>query len=204
MNDTLAATRRSLHGIIELLIAGPQYRLYETIRLTVTPQGIAGAKMPIAIEATELVTPQGRYPLTGSYRALAAVAGVEPGGPDGLYADTSGVSADEELQVDPAAMSLVLGWIKLGDSALRAFAPTQDPVLWPEHFDLGIVVDDVNYGISPGDDAHPDPYAYVGPHTPRTGPFWNASFGAQRAVGELPTAESIVEFFEQGRHEAAV
>jgi len=51
-------------------------------------------------------------------------------------------------------------------------------VLWPEHFDLGIAVDEVNYGISPGDDGHATPYAYVGPWTQRTGPFWNAPFGA--------------------------
>ena len=43
----------------------------------------------------------------------------------------------------------------------------QTPVLWPEHFDVGITLDKVNYGVSPGDDDIPEPYAYVGPWTPR-------------------------------------
>ena len=32
-------------------------------------------------------------------------------------------------------------------------------------------------GVSAGDDYYPRPYAY-GPWTQRTGPFWNAPFGA--------------------------
>jgi len=51
-------------------------------------------------------------------------------------------------------------------------------VLWPEHFDVAAAEDEVNYGVSAGDDYYPTPYAYVGPWTQRTGPFWNAPFGA--------------------------
>ena len=36
-------------------------------------------------------------------------------------------------------------------------------VLWPEHFDVGIDANEVNYGVSPGDASCPEPYAYVGP-----------------------------------------
>jgi hypothetical protein len=50
-------------------------------------------------------------------------------------------------------------------------------VLWPEHFDIGISVDEVNYGVSPGDVHIPEPYAYVGPWHPRVGTFWNTGFG---------------------------
>jgi glucose 1-dehydrogenase len=35
-------------------------------------------------------------------------------------------------------------------------------VLWPEHLDLAVTVDAVNYGVSPGDDAVPAPYLYGG------------------------------------------
>ena len=51
-------------------------------------------------------------------------------------------------------------------------------MLWPEHFDVAVTEDEVNYGVSPGDDFHPLPYAYVGPWTSRIGVFWNAPFGA--------------------------
>jgi hypothetical protein len=80
--------------------------------------------------------------------------------------------------------------------------PDVIPVLWPEHFDLSSTVNEVNYGVSPGDDAHPGPYAYVGPWTPRTGAFWNASFGALRARDEVTTAAGLLAFFEEGRAQA--
>ena len=35
--QVLVATRRSLHGVAELVIAGPQHRATGTIRLRVTP-----------------------------------------------------------------------------------------------------------------------------------------------------------------------
>ena len=53
--------------------------------------------------------------------------------------------------------------------------------------------------MSPGDAGHPLPYAYVGPWTPRQGPFWNASFGAVRAAAELPDADAVAAFFAEGR-----
>ena len=92
-----------------------------------------------------------------------------------------------------------------GGHALKHVLPKQHPVLWPEHFDVAVTADEVNYGVSAGDDHHPTPYAYVGPWTPRTGPFWNAPFGALFSlnlghdVDEL--AGSIVDFFERGRRE---
>jgi hypothetical protein len=85
-----------------------------------------------------------------------------------------------------------------GDAALRTFAPSEEPVLWPEHFDIGITVDDVNYGVSPGDGYLGEPYMYVGPWTAKTGEFWNAPFGAARLLGPSPDPATIVAFFEQG------
>ncbi|MDN5933561.1 MAG: hypothetical protein L0I24_21260, partial [Pseudonocardia sp.] len=167
-------TRRSLHGVGELLIAGPQHRAHGTIRLRVTPGGFGGVAVPVRVEGVELVWDGGRAPLTGTYRALAAKTGITaPGAPDS-YTDTSGVDLDEEIAVDAAAAAGIADWFARGDAGLRAFVPDQEPVLWPEHFDLAITLDEVNYGISPGDGGHPAPYAYVGPWTPRTGEFWNA------------------------------
>ncbi|ETK32290.1 hypothetical protein [Microbispora sp. ATCC PTA-5024] len=94
------------------------------------------------------------------------------------------------------------GWPRASRSARRRCSrspPGLTPVLWPEHFDLAVTLDEVNYGISPGDGHLPEPYAYVGPWTPRTGPFWNAPFGASRPLRELGGAEAVRAFFEQGR-----
>ena len=40
-NDELAATRRSLHGVAELVLAGPQYRATGRLRLGMVPGGFA-------------------------------------------------------------------------------------------------------------------------------------------------------------------
>jgi hypothetical protein len=198
-DQVLIATRRALHGVAESVIAGPQYRADGTIRLKVTPDGFAGVTSPLRVQGGELVGPAGRWPLRGTLRELAAAAGVTAGRPEGLYSDTSGVDLDEPLTVDAGAAELLEEWFARGDAGLRAFAPESAPVLWPEHFDLAISLDEVTYGISPGDAGHPAPYAYVGPWTPREGAFWNAPFGALREVHELRDAATVAAFFAEGR-----
>lgn len=199
MDETVAvATRRALHGVAELVIAGPQYRSSGTIRLAVTPGGFGGVAGGLRVEGSDLVGPGGRWPLAGTCRELAAAAGVEPGAP-GLYSGGSGADLDDTIEVDPAAAALLAGWLARGDAALRAFAPDVEPVLWPEHFDVAITLSEVNYGVSPGDAGHGGPYAYVGPWTPRTGEFWNAPFGALRPAADLPDADAVRAFFDRGR-----
>jgi len=191
-------TRRQLHGIAEVLIAGPQYREHGTIRLVVRDGGFGGAVLPVTIDGTVLVWSGGRAPLTGTARQLAATIGVEPGAPVDSYPAGSGLDLDEPLQIDTASAKEIASWFALGDAGLRAFAPEVQPVLWPEHFDLAITVDKVNYGVSPGDAAHPEIYAYVGPPTVPTGDFWNVSFGALREAGDVGTSVGLVEFFTTG------
>jgi hypothetical protein len=194
----VTATRRSLHAVAEHVLAGPQYRAAGTIRLHVTPGGFGQVSGPLRVEGTDLVGDGVRVPLRGTVADLAAAAGVEPGAPD-LYHDHADLGPADELAVAPAAAALLLDWFARGDAAMRAFAPDPDPVLWPEHFDLGVTVDKVNYGVSPGDAGHALPYAYVGPWTPREGPFWNAPFGAARPADRLPDADALAAFFAEGR-----
>jgi len=75
------------------------------------------------------------------------------------------------------------------------------PVLWPEHLDLGVVLDAVNYGCSPGDGARPEPYLYVGPHEgpPSGSAFWNSDFGASVTAHRIRDEADAVAFFVQGR-----
>jgi hypothetical protein len=200
--QVLVTTRRSLHGVAESVIAGPQYRAHGTIRLAVSSGGFAGVVAPLRVQGTDLVGPDGRWPLRGTLRELGAAAGVDPGPPEGLYSGTSGVDLDEPLTVDTTATELILGWFGRGDAGLRAFEPEASPVLWPEHFDLGISVEEVNYGISPGDAGHALPYAYVGPWTPREGEFWNVPFGALRWATDLPDEAAVAAFFTEGRNQA--
>ena len=199
--QALVSTRHALHAVAELVIAGPQQAATGDIRLHVVPGGFAGTASGVRVDGADLVWDGGRTPLGGTCRALAAAAGFTAVAPD-AYEHGSGVDPDEELAFDPEATALLLGWFARGDAALQAFAPGLQRVLWPEHFDVGYALDEVNYGVSPGDDGHPGPYAYVGPWTSRAGPFWNAPFGAARAAAELPEVADVVDFFRQGRAES--
>jgi hypothetical protein len=201
--QVLVATRRALHAVAEQVLAGPQYRSAGTIRLNITPGGFGQVKGPLRVEGDELVGERGRVPLRGTITELAAALAVEPGAPEGLYSDHAELGPADPIDVDPADAAEIADWLARGDQALRALAPDVEPVLWPEHFDLGIQLDEVNYGISPGDAGHPRPYAYVGPWKLRTGPFWNAPFGALRAADELPDTAAVLAFFSEGRAAAS-
>ena len=48
-----------------------------------------------------------------------------------------------------------------------------------------------------------EPYAYVGPWTPRTGEFWNQSFGAAQPMSALGGADAVADFFREGARLAA-
>ena len=103
-DDPLTSTRRALHGVAELLIAGPQYRVHGTIRLRVTPGGFGGVMSDTRVEGADLVNAHRRRPLTGTARQVATALGIDVGGPVGLYADGSGVGDDDPLTVDAAAV----------------------------------------------------------------------------------------------------
>jgi hypothetical protein len=210
---SVIAARRALHAVAEHLLAGPQWRHAHEITLVVSPDGFATRFAPapgvdaLEVAGTEVVSrPAGTVvPLRGSARAMAAALGVTAGAPEGLYGEHAELGPDEELVVDPAAVAVVLGAFAAGATALGELArgTAETPVLWPEHFDVGVSLDRVNYGVSPGDAAHDLPYAYVGPWTPLDGAFWNESFGASRPVAELGDAAGVLAFFEEGRALAA-
>jgi hypothetical protein len=210
----LTPSRRALHAIAELVLAGPQYRQSGTIRLRVVDDGISTIALPdLAIRVGDGIlrlagtripvqAAEGVSLVTTTCAALAAAAGIEPGAPEGLYHDGSGVNPTDELAFNPAAVSFLLEQLRTGDAALRAFAPAETPVLWPEHFDVGIAIDDINYGVSLGDGYLELPYAYVVPCKPLTGEFWNAPFGAARPLAALAGAAGVagvVEFFAEGQ-----
>jgi hypothetical protein len=197
----LATTRRSLHVVAELVLAGPQFRTHDDIRLRVRPGGfgtVAGPDVRVveaAVRRDDVIVP-----IDGATPAgLAKQLGLEARGLDDVYHGGTNASADEVLTASPDHAAYLAACYVAGDAALARFAPDAERVLWPEHFDVGIRVDDVNYGISPGDDAVPEPYAYVGPDEVPGGPFWNAPFGAMLRLGTEPSVDAIVAFFTQGR-----
>ncbi len=214
-----AATRRTLHAIAETILAGPQHRLTGTIRLYAAPGGFRSGPLGapdhfLAVRGTDLVvsdaTGERVIALEGSLGNLAEQAGVAFGAPLGVYPPAANpADPTDRVLVDPDVATSIARAFAMADEACRQFtgrhAPdgAATPVLWPEHFDIGVTVDDVNYGVSAGDDLIPEPYAYVGPHQARRGAFWDQPFGATRLVQDLGDVPDLLAFYEQGRAHAA-
>src|SRR5690606_13713074 len=105
------------------------------------------------------------------------------------------------------AVRELMAWFALGNDALERLRASLDGdvseiQLWPEHFDVALTADRVNYGASPGDDEHDEPYIYVAPWETRTGPFWNEPFGASLSRPHVPDASTALGFFLDGRDHA--
>ena len=203
--ETLAATRRALHGVAELVLAGPQHLVGDTVRLRVVPGGFATTVGDdVRLDRTTVQRAGVRVPVDGATpRRLAESLGLAARRLDDVYSDGTDVDLDETLHVDGAAAAVLVAAWSAGDAALRRLEPDQVPVLWPEHFDVAISADEVNYGVSPGDSGIPTPYAYVGPWTvPPRDDFWDRAFGAARPMSDLSDADAVFAFFEEGRRRA--
>jgi hypothetical protein len=188
--DGFATTVASLHRVAERIVA-PARKPDNEIALEATPGGFGtpvfehgGSRHQVRVEGTELVHAEGagerRAPLSSLAAAAEAVAGLLP-------ADAElGV---EPLEIDPAASRALGDWYGFAAAILAHLIATAAAVdaatsacLWPEHFDIAIELgaegDGVraNYGASPGDGDHPEPYLYVGPWTAEVeGDLWQAT-----------------------------
>jgi hypothetical protein len=208
----LASTRESWHRVAEHVLAAGQFADAGTIRLRPCPggfatvRGVAGRQLAVVGDELVVLDPDGgrRSARLTTIGAAAAFAGVTAG-LRGSYPPATPDDPDVPLAVDPDSARRLAAWYALGDAALRRFAEElgepQEPVLWPEHLDVGITLDEVNYGCSPGDATIPEPYVYVGPHggPPAGDDFWNAPFGAAATDERIRGVDDAVHFFAQGR-----
>ena len=201
---SFASTVNALHRVAEDIVA-PARKPDNEIALEATPGGFGtpefeyrGQRRQVRVEGAELVDGERRAALTSLEDARALVADLVPGGP---------LSA-EPLHVDPEAAARLADWYAFGAEILNQLADgTASPVrLWPEHFDIAIELGEVNYGFSPGDEQHAEPYVYVGPWTaPPAGELWNATGfpGAELTYAELLKAEDprlqALDFFTTRR-----
>ena len=197
----LPRTRRALHAVGELVLAGPQYRASGTIKLRVSPGGFrTWAEPALAVVGTDLVGTGGRSPSPGarraSWRRRSAWSPVRRSTcTRPAPASTTTISSSSTPPLRHTSPTR-----RRGDAALRLLAPDLEPVLWPEHFDVGIRVDDVNYGVSPGDDYLAEPYAYVGVDpVPADDPYWNAPFGTAVPMSSFVDATGLHDFYVEAR-----
>jgi len=197
----LATTRQRLHGIGECLMAGPQRRAGGRFTLRVTPGGFATTGEPaIRLEGTELVVNESsRVTVAGTFDEMAVALGVDFGAPPDAYPDGSGARPADDISLDAASARLIQNWYLLADAALRVLAPRETPILWPEHFDVAILLDSTSYGASPGDAFNAMPYAYVSSSEHGHSDFWNAPFGAIRSHDRIRSLGDLVSFWRAGQ-----
>jgi len=210
----LTTTRDGWHRVAEHVLAAAQYADTGKIGLRPSTAGfetarpLHGGRQLRVAEAELIVTDSAgsrSAPLT-TVGAAARFAGVTAGMPERVYQPATPLDLDDALAIDPGSARVLAEWYQLGDAALRRFADEVGadpglPILWPEHFDLAITIDGVNYGVSPGDVYVARPYLYVGPPAgpPARDTFWNAAFGAIVTIDEIPSADDAVAFFHHGR-----
>jgi hypothetical protein len=216
----LERTRRSLHAVAEHVLGAALHAATGRIGLRAAPGGFATPAFPgahgqrrVGVDGTDLVVSDGdterRSPLT-TIGAAAALVGIRPGAPVDVYTPSTPLEPDRPLDLDLASAHLLAAFFAATDDSLARLATAAaadtggEPAvaqLWPEHLDLALTLDEVNYGGSPGDDEHPLPYLYVGPWTAPTDgdPFWNEPFGASTTVASNLDPATALAFFADGR-----
>jgi hypothetical protein len=203
LGDEYSATREALHRVAEGLVA-PARKPPNEIALRATEGGFGtpvfeygGKPWQVRVEAADLVVREGAEERRDAITSLAAGSELIGTGlfPDGPPSDA------EPLGIDSASARALGAWYALGDAVLGELAAewgADDPNLWPEHFDLAIEAGDeaagqkANYGFSPGDENHDEPYLYVGPWSGEvSGELWNADgfAGAEIGYAELAAAD---------------
>jgi hypothetical protein len=209
---TLVTTRRSLHALAEKVISPLRVQVTgNEIALQVRPEGFGTPDLPgggwVGTAGTQLVRIGGdgdeKAIAITSLRAAARFVGLDDAAASALPDDTLELHAG-------AALILAEAWAT-GEEALQSLvdnAARRDDVspihLWPEHFDIAVEAGTGDargtFGVSPGDDDHPEPYAYVAPWTApaETGPstFWNAHgfTGAERPADD---PDEVYAFFRE-------
>jgi hypothetical protein len=117
--------------------------------------------------------------------------------------DSDGTETRSPVAVDPADAARLAEFFAFAQDVLetlRAEAAEPSEIhLWPEHFDVAFDAGEVNYGASPGDEHHDEPYLYVGPWSaPEPGPLWNAaSFPGAELTWPVDAATALAFFRER-------
>jgi hypothetical protein len=237
---TYVETRRSLHALAEHVLCPARHRANGKIGLRFTRGGFGtpffGADEQVRIEGSTLVhtvftaardVRETRTELT-TIGAAASAIGIEAGAPD-VFEPSAPLDLDRPLALDAAAVAVVGWWYGIAAAVLaqvradpESNASPDAPSLvqlWPEHFDMAVEVGDggagtrANFGASPGDADHPEPYLYVGPWDRarlaagggpgRSDPYWNEPFGASLPYSELSgpagAREAALSFLRAGR-----
>ena len=206
-------TRAALHALAEHVITPCRHAANGKIGLRYTYRGFGtpflGDDRQVRVEDGLLLDGERAHPITTLGDAAAAL-GIAPGAPRTVYSPTTEGDPGEPLAVDTGAARALGDWFGFTTlllEQLRAEASAEDDAsrvqLWPEHFDMAVTLGPVgrraNYGGSPGDDGHPEPYLYVGPFESRSGSFWNEPFGASLGYADILDGADPLAFLRRGK-----
>jgi hypothetical protein len=194
---TFGETRKVLHRLAEEVVA-PERLPDNEIALRFTRGGFGtpffaaeGQDCQVRVEGAELVRQRGsdesREQIEGADADAARALGEFFGFACSVLEEVRAELADEEP------------------------SPVQ---LWPEHFDIALEIgrdskgERANYGASPGDPDHAEPYLYVGPWSAEPeGSLWNATgftgaeLGYSELLGEPDQRRAAIDFLLE-RHRA--
>jgi hypothetical protein len=219
--EAMQQTLDAWHTLAERVVATARHRANGKIGLRWTLGGFGtpffGDDEQLRVTGHVLVRLRGRHLDVHQIETLggaAAFAGVEPAIPGGLFASSTDGDPSRPLVVDRDAAHVLAEWYGFATSVLaqlRVDETASSPSLiqlWPEHFDLAADLGSprANYGASPGDNGHPEPYLYVGPWErdglDRSDRFWNEDFGASLPYAALAGAadqrKAALDFFHAG------
>ena len=187
--DSFAATREALHRVAEQIVA-PARKPHNEIALRQTPGGFGtppfdfeGKRTQVRVEGSALVLDGERRgePGRADYARRRGRAARPPTAPR-RTARRRRAADDRPDRRRPARGLLRLRRRCPGAVPGGAFpdVDASEINLWPEHFDIAFEAGSsaagqrANYGASPGDQDHPEPYVYVGPWTAQVdSPLWN-------------------------------
>lgn len=222
----LVATRDDLHRLAYGVIALTRHGVNGKFGLRYTAGGLGtpffGDDQQVRVEGTDLVVVRDgavtATPIT-TLAAAGAVVGVEPSFEPAAEHDSPQLGdIDRVLDLDSASMDFLGDWFGFGTALLEELrvTPGAEDVgrvqLWPGHLDPAVEVGSMDagqratYGASPGDQAHDEPYLYVGAwgDVDRSDPYWNETNfnGASLAYSEILAAEdqfgTALEFLRAG------
>jgi hypothetical protein len=206
-------TVAALHALAEHVLAPARHAANGKIGLRFTYRGFGtpffGSDRQLRLEDGALVDGDRRHGPT-SLADAGAFLDLPVGAPADVYTPATPRDLDAALVIEPDAARALGDWYgfcaslleQLRADAVEADAPARVQ-LWPEHFDiavdLGPAGQRANYGGSPGDAGHPEPYLYVGPFEPRQGAFWNEPFGASLSYADILDGADPLAFLRRGR-----
>ena len=209
-----AGTRLTMHALAEHLVAPCRYSASGKIGLRYTFRGFGtpffADDRQVRIEDGVLFDGPRQQTLT-TMREAGKFLEAQAGAPATVYTPSTPLDLDSRLDLDPTAARAVGDWFGFCASLLeqiRAEASDADAParvqLWPEHFDLAVDLGPPgarsNYGGSPGDDTHDEPYLYVGPHDAVSpGEFWNEPFGASLSYRDILDGVDPLAFLREGK-----